>query len=278
MQSAGNFGDNACAGIDAADRERLRQAAETFVNAHGIMMKVIDTVGRAVSSVGGSAAKFMQDKFGVDLTPKAEGIVADVLWRFQSMAMTGMDTTTEGNPWNWFHKLVAVASGAGAGFVGAPGLIWDLPITTGIIMRSVADIARSFPDENLASDDTKRACIEVFAFGGPESDDDDADAGYWATRAAFSHLTIETLVRFVAARFGVVLSEKALAQIVPVGGLVAGAGVNYAFIDYYQQMANVHFTIRDVERRTPDPSSVKACFSQTVRDVRRLRKLRRDAN
>jgi hypothetical protein len=74
-----------------------------------------------------------------------------------------------------------------------------------------------------------------------------------------------------------VLSEKALAQIVPVGGLLAGAGVNYAFIDYYQQMATVHFTIRDVERRTADPSTVKACFSQTVRDVRRVRKLRRDA-
>ncbi len=145
MQSAGNSGDNACAGIDAADRDRLRQAAETFVDAHGIIMKVIDTVGRAVSSVGGSVAKFMQDKFGFDLTPKAEGIVEDVLWRFQSMATTGMGAAREGNPWNWFHKLVAVASGAGAGFVGAPGLIWDLPVTTGIIMRSVADIARLIP-------------------------------------------------------------------------------------------------------------------------------------
>src|SRR5579871_4171076 len=100
MQSTGNLGDNACAGIGAADRERLRQAAETFADAHGIMMMVIDTVGRAVSSVGGSAAKFMLEKFGVDLTPKAKGIVQDVLWHFQAMAMTGMDAAREGSPWN----------------------------------------------------------------------------------------------------------------------------------------------------------------------------------
>jgi site-specific DNA recombinase len=62
-------------------------------------------------------------------------------------------------------------------------------------------------------------------------------------------VTIELLIREVTVRFGVVLSEKVLTQAVPVAGMLAGAGLNYAFIDYYQQMARVHFTIRDVERQ-----------------------------
>jgi hypothetical protein len=263
---------NACAGLDQADRERLERAAEMLVDARGIIMMITDTVGHAMSSVGGSASNFIQEKFGFDLKAKATGIVESVLWRAQSVSMAGLDETTDGRPWIWFHRLVATASGAGAGFLGAPGLLWDLPVTTGTIMRSVADIARSFPGENLSSDDTKRACIEVFSFGGPETDDDDADAGYWTARASLSHVTIQIMIRTVAGRFGVVLTEKALAQLVPVAGMVAGAGLNYAFIHYYQQMARVHFTVREVERRTGDAAAVKACFSAQVRAVRQRRK------
>ena len=54
-------------------------------------------------------------------------------------------------------------------------------------------------------------------------------------------------------------SEKILAQAVPIAGSLAGAGLNYAFIDYYQQMARAHFGIRIVERRVSEPSSVRAC-------------------
>jgi hypothetical protein len=187
-----------------------------------------------------------------------------------------MDVESEEERWGWFLKLVAVASGASAGFVGAPGLLWDLPVTTGIIMRSVADIARSYPGESLDSDETRRACIEVFAFGGPENDDDDADAGYWLARSGVNHLAMEQVIRQVAKQFGVTLSEKAVAQIVPIAGAAAGGGLNYAFIDYYPQMARVHFTIRSVERRAGDPSAVRACFSAQVRGLREKRKPRRE--
>lgn len=77
----------------------------------------------------------------------------------------GADPVSEAERWGRLYKFAAVAS---AGFFGAPGLPWDLPVTTGVIMRSVADIARSFPGESLDRDGTKRSRIEVFAFGGPE--------------------------------------------------------------------------------------------------------------
>jgi hypothetical protein len=46
------------------------------------------------------------------------------------------------------------------------------------------------------------------------------------------------------------------------------------FMDYYQQMARVHFTLRDLERRY-DASSVRAQFDALVREARERRKLRR---
>ena len=65
-----------------------------------------------------------------------------------------------------------------------------------------------------------------------------------------------------------------MAQAVPVIGAGAGAALNYAFIDYYQEMARVHFMIRSVERRSPDPSAVRACFSAIVREIQSRRRFR----
>ena len=266
-------GSNACAGLTPEDQETLRRAAVELLDARGVIMMVTEAVGHALDSVGGSIADFVEKKFGVDLKGKAEAIVETTLWKVQSGVVFGMDDTSDTERWGWFHQLVAVASGATAGFVGAPGLLWDIPVTTGMIMRSVADIARSYPGENLASDETKRACIEVFAFGGPEAEDDDADTGYWLVRSGANHMAIELLIKTVAARFGVTLGEKALAQAIPIAGLLAGGGLNYAFMDYYQQMARVHFAIRDVERRSADSSAVRACFSHQVQAVKLGRKI-----
>ncbi len=273
MESSTMRKSNACTGLDDQDLEILRKAAQTLLDARGIVILITDIIGRILGSLGGSASEFILDKFGIDLKEKTNEISEKILWSMHSGVTIGMDGESKSEPWNWFHKMVAVASGAGAGFVGAPGLLWDLPITTGVIMRSVAEIARSYPGENLESDDTKRACIQVFAFGGPEDDDDDSDTGYWAVRSSLSHGAIELVIKQVASRFSVALSEKMIAQAVPIAGSMAGAGLNYAFIDYYQQMARVHYAIRSVERRVADPSTVRACFGAIAREIKNERKI-----
>jgi hypothetical protein len=68
----------------------------------------------------------------------------------------------------------------------------------------------------------------------------------------------------------VMLSQKYLAQAVPLIGAAAGGTLNYVFMDYYQQMARVHFTLRELERRH-DPDAVRACFDGLVRQARAQR-------
>jgi predicted transcriptional regulator len=46
----------------------------------------------------------------------------------------------------------------------------------------------------------------------------------------------------------VVVTQKAAAQAVAVVGAVAGAAVNLAFIEHFQNVARGHFTIRRLER------------------------------
>ena len=172
-------------------------------------------------------------------------------------------------PERWTGRLTfaAVLSGAGGGFLGAAGIAGDATFTTGLILRSIGEIARSFPCEDLASDETRRACIEVFTFGERVAADEDLGGSYWATRFAFQHATVEQAIRLAAGRLGVLLSEKAVAQFVPVAGAVAGAGINYAFLNYFQDVARVHFTLREIERRSGRPEAVRAAFVQVLRQV-----------
>jgi hypothetical protein len=126
-------------------------------------------------------------------------------------------------------------------------------------LRSIAEIARSH-GENLNGMEARLACVSVFAFGPRRKRDADADIGYFAVRAALSR-TLPNLAegavpsafaRFlalVAERFGVVVSERVLAEAVPVIGAIGGAAVNLAFIDHFQEIAHAHFTVRGLERK-----------------------------
>ena len=164
------------------------------------------------------------------------------------------------------HKALATASGAAGGAFGLVALPFELPVSTIIMLRSIADIARR-EGENLSDPEAALSCIQVFALGGRAGSDDASESGYFAIRGLLAKSVSEAvrfvaergvvgegspiLVRFitqVAARFGVVVTQKVAAQAVPVIGALGGAVVNYAFIEHFQDVAQGHFTVRRLER------------------------------
>jgi hypothetical protein len=164
------------------------------------------------------------------------------------------------------HKAMGLLSGAAGGLFGLPAVLAELPVTSGIILRSIADIARS-QGENLDDPETRLACMEVFALGGRSPSDDSTDIGYYGIRLALgTHLTLVServasqgivrintpgLVRFIAeiaARFGVVVTQKTALQMVPVLGAGTGSLINLVFIEHFQEIARAHFTMRRLER------------------------------
>jgi hypothetical protein len=164
------------------------------------------------------------------------------------------------------HKLAAAASGAAGGAFGIAALAVELPVSTTLMLRSIADVARS-EGESIDHLETKLACLTVFALGGRAPADNAAESGYFAARAAmasavteaarhlaekgFSQTGAPALVRLVAtigARFGVVVSEKAAAQAIPIIGAAGGALINTLFIGHFQDMARGHFIVRRLEK------------------------------
>jgi hypothetical protein len=167
---------------------------------------------------------------------------------------------------SWFHRAAVAATGAGGGAFGLPGLLVELPVSTTLMLRSIADIARS-EGERIDLMESRLACLEVFALGGRSDSDDAVEAGYFAVRSALAgtvshavrHLArhgvsdtaAPALVRLIAAigsRFGVVVSQKAAAMAVPAIGAVGGAVINSIFIAHFQDMARGHFIVRRLER------------------------------
>jgi len=164
------------------------------------------------------------------------------------------------------HWALATAAGAAGGTFGLAALPVELPMSTAIMLRSIADIARS-EGADLKDPATALACVEVFALGGRAGSTDASESGYFATRTVLAKTVSEAarfiaergvvgegapvLLKFVtqvAARFGVVVSQKVAAQALPIVGALGGAAVNYAFIEHFQEIARGHFTVRRLER------------------------------
>jgi EcsC protein family len=164
------------------------------------------------------------------------------------------------------HRALATASGAVGGTFGLAALPVELPASTVIMLRSIADIARN-EGEDLSDPETALACVEVFALGGRAKSKDASESGYFAVRSVLAKTVTEAarfvaergvikegapiLLKFVtqvAARFGVVVTQKVAAQALPVIGALGGAAVNYAFIEHFQDVAHGHFTVRRLER------------------------------
>ena len=164
------------------------------------------------------------------------------------------------------HKFAAATSGAVGGAFGLLALSIELPVSTSIMLRSIADIAKS-EGENIQHIETKLACLTVFALGGRSKRDDAAESGYFAARMAMAGAVSEAtkhlaekgiskagapalirLTSLIASRFGIVVSQKAAAQMIPILGAASGALINTLFIEHFQNTARGHFTVRRLEK------------------------------
>jgi hypothetical protein len=183
-----------------------------------------------------------------------------------------------------FHRRLAVASGAIGGAVGLASLPIELPISTTIMLRSIADIAQR-EGEDLRHPDTAIACLQVFALGGHAEEGNLLEGGYFAIRGLFAKSVSDAaryvaqrgvadeaapvLVRLVgqiAQRFGVVVSQKSAAQAVPVMGALAGAVINLAFTEHFETLARGHFTVRRLERAYGAPV-VREAYDKIAREA-----------
>jgi hypothetical protein len=242
--------------LSAEDLEALRSAVQTLENP-SLAARLTNMVGKPIELIGYA------------LPASASNVISSATARALDMALRVALLTMRRDsrgPSQVLHKALATASGAAGGAFGLATLPIELPVSTVIMLRSIADIARS-EGEDLSDPEAALSCVQVFALGGRSGSDDASESGYFAVRGLLSKSVTEAarfvaqrgvvtegapvMVRFltqVAARFGVVVSQKVAAQTFPVIGALGGAAVNYAFLEHFQAVARGHFIIRRLER------------------------------
>jgi len=240
-----------------ADLAHLRRAVG-LLESPGLFIRVANWIGAPVEA-------------GMKKLPaKALGVIQDAtmmaLDKALDCALMTLDPDCRDESFDWWHKVGVVATGGLGGFFGLAGLVVELPISTGIMLRSIADVARS-EGEDLRRIESRLACLMVFALGRPSEGTEASQSAYLLTRAllakeiaraveflgerGFVKGEAPVLVRLVtgiAERFGLAVDEKVAAEALPMVGAVGGATINYFFMDHFQDMARGHFIYRRLER------------------------------
>lgn len=257
--------------LSAADLADLARAVKALEH-NSFIAKVGNLVGNQISLIGRFVpARFSKIAYGaanVALRTALHAAIRDLRRAPMVVDRAGDEARLQRRKTRL--KRMAAASGVAGGAFGFTALAVELPVSTTLMLKAIAEIARH-EGEDLTQPEATLACMEVFALGDKaraEASNAMLESSYFAVRSMLAGSVGEAasflakkgainesapaLVRFlsqISARFGIVVGEKFAAQMVPLVGAAAGGTLNYAFADHYQRLAHGHFTVRRLERK-----------------------------
>jgi hypothetical protein len=233
------------------------RAAKAKLEYPSLTSRISDFVGKPID-VG---LKLLPQK----LNKRIAEITQAALLKGLEFAVLTMGKSKSKHSQNGLHKVLVAGSGVAGGAVGLASLPVELPISTTLILRSIADIARS-EGHDISLLAVRLSCLEVLALGGKSAKDDAAETGYWVVRGALARSVSEAaayiaekglaeegapplirLITAIASRFSIVVTEEVAAKAVPVIGAVAGGSINLLFMHHFQEMARGHFIVKRLE-------------------------------
>lgn len=269
--------------------------AAAYLERPSLLMRLAATLGRPLEAIVS-----LVDKVAPDLVA---GTVTSALGRALALAVYTLPETGKTEPvvstpeqlhqlgtsTSFWHNLSVAITGLPGGFFGVAGLPVELPVTTMVMLRSIASIAREF-GEDLGEAEVRLQCLTVFGFGGPPQQGDGLESTYLTARIGMQEAVTQAakvaarattqelldminrgtapalvnLIAKIAARFNLAVTEKLMAQSIPVIGAVTAATLNVAFLDHFNRVARYHFGIRRLERKY-GAQATQAAYREQVR-------------
>lgn len=234
------------------------QTAAEFLERPGFLIRAANAVGKPLELAQKALPKGVQEKIAAAVEKslhKTLDISISTLPLEEKQELPKRPRT-QGKG----HAAATAFTGAIGGFFGPLALAVELPITTAIMFRSIANIARSF-GEDLNHPEVRMECLQIFAMGSQQTSADDAmKSAYLSQRIAFNSFISSTtekgaasllnrLVARVASKYEVVVAEKFVVESLPFLGAAGGAVINTAFTHYFNETAYYHFGLRYLERK-----------------------------
>jgi len=173
------------------------------------------------------------------------------------------------------HTASVAVTGAVGGLFGLLALPVELPISTTMMLRGISDVAAHW-GMDLEDPNIQLQCLYVFTLGSMQTpDDDELESSYLSSRVAFEQMirsasaymanrsakevlrALDTgaapallkLIARIARSFELALTEKLVAESVPLVGALGGAAINALFCDYFAEAARYHFGLLHLEKK-----------------------------
>ena len=259
--------------LPARELRFLQEAAE-YLERPSLLFRLAEAIGQPLEKIAARVVPARVDELVGQVMKKA------MTWASATVVPTddvdrSFERAYDRAVWKGlWHQLSTVVTGGVAGLFGFPGMAVELPVTTAIMFRSIAAIAEEF-GEDVLDPAVRLECLSVFSYGGSRTDNDTMNSSYLTSRIAMSQLirdaaqfvakanaqtiaeavergTAPALVKFmgrVAAQFDIAVTEKFLAQSIPVLSIATGVAINAAFAQHFNRVAGFHFGIRRLERQ-----------------------------
>jgi hypothetical protein len=197
------------------------------------------------------------------------------------------------------HTGAGYFTGFTGGLLGIAALPVELPLTTAIMLRSIADIACRL-GHDVREPAVQLECLAVLGLGHAQAPSDGLRAdskepsgqvpfepGYYAVRTSLISAVgnaaryvagatpgelvkammrgrapaLSGLLASIANRFELIVAQKTVLQLLPVLGAATGTAVNLAFLDHFNEVARYHFGLRLLEQRHGEEAVRKAYTS-----------------
>jgi len=251
--------------------------AKILLEKQSIAIKMANIFGSASETLGSLLPVSYRESI-----KKSNLLLIEKTWEFSlSTLPTNEPPGTDGK-----HIFLVTLSGA-IGGVGIVTLFMELPVTTVLILRAVADIAVD-EGEDYNQFETKIASLEAFALGGDALDDHTGETGYYATRNILQKPLEESskyiaqkgmagmgapfaaqLFAKIVARYQTILASQTVTKSIPIVGAVAGAYINVVFLRYFQDKARGHFIIRRLEKKYGDTIIRQTYNATRINDLKK---------
>jgi hypothetical protein len=251
--------------------------AANFLDNPGFAIRAMNLLGQPLDAMQKKLPEPVRDKIG-EIVQKS----------LQTALIAAIQTVhTKGDAFQWqktlensrktarLHTATVAVAGAVGGLFGLIALPVELPLSTSMMLRGISDVAAHW-GMDLKDPDVQLQCLYVFTLGSLQNaEDDDTESNYLSSRLAFEQMiraasaymakrsakeilrafdtgaapALIKLIARIARSFELALTEKLVAESVPLIGAIGGATINAIFCDYFVEAARYHFGLLYLERR-----------------------------
>lgn len=236
----------------------LDRLAASQLQSRGLLMRGVEAVGRLTEGAATTA---------LGLSPIAlEKVLESAFTQLYDLSGRTERISVVRDAPLIANRAAAVISGATGGWFGLAGIVPDLIASTTVIFNAIQKVARQHGFDTT-DPQVRLECLSVFQYGEPGETGDAAAKSFLANRVLTNGQAVSALISRFASGFASKLTSKLGAQAVPVLGAATGAAINYAFINYYERVAQVHFRLLRLAKDHPT-MDIPAEYAAALRRAR----------